>query len=209
VVLNMDLPWNPAVLEQRIGRVHRLGQKQAVRVVNFVARGSIEEGMLEVLKFKKSLFQGVLDGGEKEVFLGGSRLTKFMESVEAATAAIPTSTPEEEAADTAPPPEPEPEPQAQPKSGKKAEPAPPEEEDHRPTPTAPVSPWAGLLQVGAALLQQLAANPQAPTAGSRAPSLVRRDEQTGETYLRLPVPPPEVLNQALGALQALLQSMQK
>jgi hypothetical protein len=38
---------------------------------------------------------------------------------------------------------------------------------------------------------------------------VRRDEQTGETYLRLPVPPPEVLNQALGALQALLQSMQK
>jgi SNF2 family DNA or RNA helicase len=61
------------VLEQRIGRVHRLGQKQPVRVVNFVAQGTIEEGMLGVLKFKKSLFAGVLDGGEKEVFLGGSR----------------------------------------------------------------------------------------------------------------------------------------
>ena len=89
VVVNMDLPWNPAVLEQRIGRVHRLGQTQPVRVVNFVAQGTIEEGMLSVLKFKKSLFAGVLDGGEKEVFLGGSRLTKFMETVEKATTAIP------------------------------------------------------------------------------------------------------------------------
>ena len=61
----MDLPWNPAVLEQRIGRVHRLGQKGTVRVVNFVAQGTIEEGMLGVLKFKKSLFAGVLDGGEQ------------------------------------------------------------------------------------------------------------------------------------------------
>src|SRR5437899_579637 len=84
-----DLPWNPAVLEQRIGRVHRLGQRQPVRVVNFVAKGTIEEGMLSVLKFKKSLFAGVLDAGEKEVFLGGSRLNKFMETVEKATTAIP------------------------------------------------------------------------------------------------------------------------
>src|SRR5439155_12844167 len=82
IVVNMDLPWNPAVLEQRIGRVHRLGQTQPVTVVNFVAKGTIEEGMLGVLSFKKSLFAGVLDGGEKEVFLGGSRLTKFMETVE-------------------------------------------------------------------------------------------------------------------------------
>ena len=89
VVINMDLPWNPAVLEQRIGRVHRLGQRRPVQVVNFVAQGTIEEGMLGVLKFKKSLFAGVLDGGEKEVFLGGSRLTKFMESVEKTTSTIP------------------------------------------------------------------------------------------------------------------------
>ena len=97
VVLNMDLPWNPAVLEQRIGRVHRLGQRQPVRVVNFVAQGTIEEGMLSVLKFKKSLFAGVLDGGETEVFLGGSRLNKFMETVESATKAIPEAMAEDAA----------------------------------------------------------------------------------------------------------------
>jgi superfamily II DNA/RNA helicase len=210
VVLNMDLPWNPAVLDQRVGRVHRLGQKQAVRVVNFVARSSIEEGMLEVLKFKKSLFQGVLDGGEKEVFLGGSRLARFMESVEAATTAIPASTAEEEKADTTPP-APEtaakPEPGARKKGGPAAQ---PEEEQvpGQPAPAAPTSPWAGLLQVGAALLQQLVSKPQTSN-GSPTPSLVQRDERTGEEYLRLPVPPPEVLNQALGALQALIQSMQR
>ena len=88
VVVNMDLPWNPAVLEQRIGRVHRMGQKQPVRVVNFVAQGTIEQGMLEVLRFKKSLFAGVLDGGDTEVFLGGSKLNKFMETVESATTAF-------------------------------------------------------------------------------------------------------------------------
>ncbi len=89
VVVHMDLPWNPAVLEQRIGRFHRLGQRQPVRVLNFVSQGTIEQGMLSLLKFKKSLFAGALDGGEKEVFLGGSRLTRFMETVEQATGSIP------------------------------------------------------------------------------------------------------------------------
>jgi len=82
-IINMDLPWNPAVLEQRIGRVHRLGQSHGVNVVNFVAEGTIEQRMLSLLAFKKSLFAGVLDGGDSEVFLGGTRLSKFMESVEA------------------------------------------------------------------------------------------------------------------------------
>ena len=53
-VVNLDQPWNPAVLEQRIGRVHRLGQRRPVRVVHFIAQGTIEEGMLGLLKFKKS-----------------------------------------------------------------------------------------------------------------------------------------------------------
>ena len=98
-VINMDLPWNPAVLEQRIGRVHRLGQAHGVNVVNFVAEGTIEQRMLSLLAFKKSLFAGVLDGGDSEVFLGGTRLSKFMESVEAVTRiasaeAPPTPVPE-------------------------------------------------------------------------------------------------------------------
>ena len=88
VVVNMDLPWNPAVLEQRIGRVHRMGQSRGVQVVNFVGQGSIEEGMLSVLAFKKSLFAGVLDGGENEVFLQGTRLSQFMKSVEQVAGAM-------------------------------------------------------------------------------------------------------------------------
>ena len=57
-VINMDQPWNPAVLEQRIARVHRMGQQKSVQVVNFIAQGTIEEGMLSLLSFKKSLFCG-------------------------------------------------------------------------------------------------------------------------------------------------------
>ena len=45
-VVNLELPWNPAVLEQRIARVHRMGQSRPVRVINFVTRGTIEERVL-------------------------------------------------------------------------------------------------------------------------------------------------------------------
>jgi SNF2 family DNA or RNA helicase len=88
MVVNMDLPWNPAVLEQRIGRVHRMGQSRGVQVVNFIGQGSIEEGMLGVLAFKKSLFAGVLDGGAGEVFLQGTPLSSFMKSVEQVAGAM-------------------------------------------------------------------------------------------------------------------------
>ena len=86
VVINMDIPWNPAVLEQRIGRVHRLGQSKTVRVINFVTTASIEERILDLLKFKKSLSTGVLDsGGEDVVMMGDSQLKRFMQSVETMT----------------------------------------------------------------------------------------------------------------------------
>ena len=89
VLINMDQPWNPAVLEQRIGRVHRLGQHRNVQVYHFVSENTIEHGMLGVLKFKTSMFKGVLDGGESEVFLGGNKMKKFMETVEHVSNAIP------------------------------------------------------------------------------------------------------------------------
>jgi superfamily II DNA or RNA helicase len=204
VVLNLDLPWNPAVLEQRVGRVHRLGQRQPVRVVNFVAQGTIEEGMLGVLKFKKSLFSGVLDGGETEVFLGGGRLNKFMETVESATAAVPEPMIEdaEEAmrapADAAPTARPKGEPAAEPDADEEAAPAPASD------------PWTGLLQAGMALLQGLAGAARPGADGARPPSpLVQRDERTGEMYVKLPVPSPEALDQALQAVGALLQSLRK
>ena len=65
LVINLDLPWNPAVLEQRIGRAHRMGQKASVQVINLISRGTIEEKMLDTLAMKRQVFQAVfsaLDG---------------------------------------------------------------------------------------------------------------------------------------------------
>jgi SNF2 family DNA or RNA helicase len=57
-VVNLELPWNPAVLEQRIARVHRMGQSRPVRVINFVTRGTIEEKVLRTVEAKQGLFAG-------------------------------------------------------------------------------------------------------------------------------------------------------
>ena len=90
----MDIPWNPAVLEQRIGRVHRLGQRRTVRVVNFVSAGSIEARILELLKFKKSVFAGALDqDGEDVVMIGESQMKRFLKTVETVTENIEKSDP--------------------------------------------------------------------------------------------------------------------
>lgn len=72
-LINMDLPWNPAVLEQRIARIFRLGQEKPVQIINLVSKGSIEEGMINKLRFKKSMFEGVLDGGADTVFVDESK----------------------------------------------------------------------------------------------------------------------------------------
>lgn len=81
-LINLDIPWNPAVLEQRIGRIYRLGQKKNVNIINLVAKDTIEERMLSVLKFKKGIADGILDGGDNNIFMGDSKFNKFMESVE-------------------------------------------------------------------------------------------------------------------------------
>lgn len=200
VVINMDLPWNPAMLEQRIGRVHRLGQHRPVRVVNFIASGAIEHGMLSLLSFKKSLFAGVLDGGQDEVFLGGSRLKHFMESVEKATVSIPrvaVAEPElpspvvEEAEKIA------------------------ELETPEAGATAPQTkhPYAELASAGLAFLEKLgealaAGDHAAPpserekSAKSLLESIIEKDE-TGRTYLKLPVPNSDILRKVADILYKL------
>ncbi len=60
-VINVDLPWNPAILEQRIGRAHRMGQKQPVQVYVLVTEGTMEENLLSTLAAKHELFLSVLD----------------------------------------------------------------------------------------------------------------------------------------------------
>ena len=61
VVINCDLPWNPAKLEQRIARAWRKHQTRAVTVINLVAENTIEHRMLETLANKQALADGVLD----------------------------------------------------------------------------------------------------------------------------------------------------
>jgi superfamily II DNA or RNA helicase len=60
-VINVDLPWNPAVLEQRIGRAHRMGQTQPVQVYVLVTEGTLEENLLQTLSAKKDLALAALD----------------------------------------------------------------------------------------------------------------------------------------------------
>ena len=88
VVMNLDLPWNPAKLEQRIARAWRKRQSRDVLVVNLVAEGTIEHKMLSTLKFKQGLADLVLDARgdtadfesekSKNAFL--ARVSSLMES---------------------------------------------------------------------------------------------------------------------------------
>ena len=185
-VINMDLPWNPAVLEQRIGRIHRLGQHHPVRVVNFVAQGTIEHGMLSLLSFKQSLFSGVLDKGKDEVFLGGTRLKQFMDSVDKATGAIPEPMPQQTG------------------SGGNGDAV--EEEasiEAKEEPRAKITQeqaWDDLVSTGLSFLDKLGrtllgqeAQPQQPSSNVSSGLKIETDKATGQRHLKLPIPKKEIL----------------
>ena len=67
-MVNYDLPWNPMKIEQRIGRIHRIGQEKEVMVYNLCAIGSLEDYILEVLDKKINMFEMVI--GEIDMILG-------------------------------------------------------------------------------------------------------------------------------------------
>jgi hypothetical protein len=195
-----------------------------VQVINFVGQGSIEEGILSVLAFKKSLFAGVLDGGESEVFLQGTKLSQFMKSVEQVAGAMGEADADpDEAVPSAPG-----------AAGMSAAPADlaPKQDDalpiHEPQPDVPpigepqidpapataagaasaghntADPWAAILEAGAALLQGLST---ARSAGSSAPGAtpfaIERDPVTGQASVRLPEP--AVLQKLAKALEPWLK----
>ena len=67
-VVNFELPWNPAKLNQRVGRVNRIGQKsQGINVINLIAKHSIEEKIFAGIQLKTDLFKGVFDDGPDTV----------------------------------------------------------------------------------------------------------------------------------------------
>jgi superfamily II DNA or RNA helicase len=81
VVVNLEVPWNPAVLEQRIGRVHRMGQRKSVQVLHFVTRGAIEERVRQVVENKKALFDGLLVDEVDRVILDEAVQASFVDRV--------------------------------------------------------------------------------------------------------------------------------
>ena len=75
-VVNLDLPWNPAVLAQRIARVHRLGQREAVNVVLLVSEGSFEERLEGTLDGKRALFAAAVGDDRETVELERSTMAR-------------------------------------------------------------------------------------------------------------------------------------
>ncbi|MCL6448959.1 MAG: DEAD/DEAH box helicase family protein [Armatimonadetes bacterium] len=79
VLVNYDLPWNPMRIEQRIGRLHRLGQTKDVYIYNLSAAGTVEAYLLELLDAKINMFQLVV--GELDMILGNLREKKDFEDI--------------------------------------------------------------------------------------------------------------------------------
>lgn len=205
-LVNMDLPWNPAILEQRIARIHRMGQKRPVQIVNFISKGTIEEGMLSVLAFKRSLAAGILDGGTGEISLGGSRLNRFMKDVENVTGNMGEGevfSPAEEAGNVtaASGAEPTVVMDAEDKADVvvKAQDA-----DEVAPSQANVDPWGALLQFGSQLVTALTAT---DNGGTTSHPWIERDPATGSRSLKVPLPPPETAKKIADALTVLADAL--
>lgn len=78
-LVNYDLPWNPMRIEQRIGRIHRLGQNDDVHIINLSAKDTIESYVLELLDKKINLFKLII--GELEMILGNMQTKRTLEQI--------------------------------------------------------------------------------------------------------------------------------
>jgi hypothetical protein len=78
--INIELPWNPAVLEQRIGRIYRLGQRLPIDVYNLVSEPGIESRISDIVGSKRALFTGLFDGTTDEVTF--ERAGSFLSRIE-------------------------------------------------------------------------------------------------------------------------------
>jgi SNF2 family DNA or RNA helicase len=87
VVINLDLPWNPAKLEQRIARAWRKNQTKVVQVVNFIAENTIEHRMLSMLSMKQAVADAVLDaiGDLSEMPLPSASRQELIDKLETLT----------------------------------------------------------------------------------------------------------------------------
>lgn len=80
-VVHLEAPWNPAVFEQRVGRVHRMGQKQNVRVISLRSDGGIEPRVAAGMVNKQALFDGLFEGADTLTFGQRESFVERMKSV--------------------------------------------------------------------------------------------------------------------------------
>lgn len=190
-VINLDLPWNPSVLEQRVGRVHRIGQRRNIQVLNMISQDSFEERMLATLEVKASLFEGILDNGDDTVVLDDSRMNNILKAV-ADYVGEGTDSPDNLSA---------------------VMPVGPEDADNEMANAPEESPAAEdretdcreLLKRGSDLLSDLSAVLKSPEKTAELlDAIVHTDAETGKSELRIPVPDKDAVATILSSLLGLL-----
>jgi len=226
LLINLDIPWNPAVLEQRIARIYRLGQKRNVSIINMVSTGTIEHKMLGVLSFKKGLAEGILDQGDNTIFLEDSKFKVLMNTVESImeqpaepeampqniadieekvpvtdTILIETDTQIDELSKTS---------QDTTFEGDDDVPQPvPEtstEVEHQPETGSP----AELVNMGMSFFSRLSETLANPEATQKLIStIVQKDETDGKTYLKIPIENQKIVENAFALFAGLLGGMNK
>jgi len=236
-VINFEPPWNPARLEQRIGRVHRMGQSQPVQAIHFLTSGSIEERVWETLRVKKSLFAGVFDSPTDEVSfaaLGKKSVLQaikeiFADQAEAAPLPVPP-----QAAPAPPPPAPvveaaplpplapQPAPASAPVVAAAPQAAPAPQPAPAPAPVAAATPEEGiqqaagsLIEAGIHFLESLVprGGPEASAEGAGSPiaralsNVFQKDPRTNRPMLAIPLPESVTQERLAGALAGLLNSL--
>jgi superfamily II DNA or RNA helicase len=85
--INLELPWNPAVLEQRIGRIYRLGQTSPIDVYNLVSEGGIEARIAALVERKRAVFSGLFDGTTDTVMFEGQ--ASFLDGIRTLVEPVP------------------------------------------------------------------------------------------------------------------------
>jgi superfamily II DNA or RNA helicase len=178
-VINLEVPWNPAVLEQRIARVHRMGQHRPVQVFNLVMRDSIEERVLRVVAQKRSLFNELFGGESDEIAFGALGQQAFLEAMRVLFAPMTEPTPGSG------------EPGALPPARSAASAAP------RSTPETAQE----LVQAGVQFLEALAA------ALNGSGMQVMTDARTGQPVLHVPLPSAQLVHRGTKALLEILRTL--
>ncbi|MBR6285131.1 MAG: DEAD/DEAH box helicase family protein [Muribaculaceae bacterium] len=221
-IINLDLPWNPAVLEQRIGRIYRIGQQRNIQVYNLVAARTIEEQMIGKLRFKASMAEGVLDGGEDSIFRQESTFKQIMSDLETMMGSnenVEEEVPTVEANDTEPaaaPDEPASTERDMPDDDESPAETSPASHDTQEPDTSPVyesstekqeppAEAAELVQQGMNFFSGLVATLLSPQKTAElVNTIVKHDEVTGQTSINIPVRDKDTVQSLLTVIGKLL-----